>query len=103
MTSTSPTYHVDALSQVRPGSFLIGEDMLTTDFSQLKNQSLFIRDAFINGEWVSKEATFDVYGESSRPQHFTPRRRLTGNGRTVVGHGTGPSRQLLPRRLPSRH
>ncbi|ETS78544.1 hypothetical protein PFICI_10606 [Pestalotiopsis fici W106-1] len=33
--------------------------------SKLKDSSLFIADAFISGEWVSKDAKFDVYEASS--------------------------------------
>jgi hypothetical protein len=29
---------------------------------QLKNKSLFCGDAFIDGQWVSKDKQFDVYG-----------------------------------------
>jgi hypothetical protein len=30
--------------------------------SGLKNKSLFIQDAFIDGQWVAKENKFDVFG-----------------------------------------
>jgi succinate-semialdehyde dehydrogenase/glutarate-semialdehyde dehydrogenase len=32
---------------------------------QLKDSSLFIQDAFIDGEWVSKENKFDVFEPST--------------------------------------
>lgn len=32
---------------------------------QLKNSDLFIGDAFINGDWVSKDAKFDVFEPST--------------------------------------
>jgi hypothetical protein len=33
-----------------------------TDTPQLKDPSLFISDAFIDGQWVSKDKKFDVFG-----------------------------------------
>lgn len=32
------------------------------DIFQLKNGSLFSGEAFIDGQWVSKDKKFDVYG-----------------------------------------
>lgn len=29
---------------------------------QLKDPKLFIQDAFIDGQWVSRDKKFDVYG-----------------------------------------
>jgi succinate-semialdehyde dehydrogenase / glutarate-semialdehyde dehydrogenase len=37
--------------------------------ANLKDPSLFISDAFIDGQWVRKEKTFDVYG-LYYPPHF---------------------------------
>jgi len=36
----------------------------SADLFQLKDPSLFISGAFIDGKWVKKEKTFDVYGKS---------------------------------------
>jgi succinate-semialdehyde dehydrogenase/glutarate-semialdehyde dehydrogenase len=35
----------------------------TKQMMQLKDSSLFIADAFIDGEWVSKDKKFDVFGK----------------------------------------
>lgn len=35
---------------------------MVLDIVQLKNSSLFSGEAFIDGQWVSKDKKFDVYG-----------------------------------------
>jgi hypothetical protein len=37
--------------------------LLTWDTQQLKDKSLFIQEAFIDGQWVAKDNKFDVFGQ----------------------------------------
>lgn len=59
-------YHSKALQNVRPiiNPPLAASIWLVTNTAavQLKDPDLFIRDAFINGQWVSKDKQFYVYG-----------------------------------------
>lgn len=75
---------------------------------QLQNPSLFITEAFIDGKWVKKDKTFDVYGPYPGSSYTSPMKSLltlsiepsTG---TIMGQVVNCDLQDFQRAIQSGH